>query len=619
MTDIKQLLSTNIYQALINAHSPTAGNPFATLADISGGGGGTVTSVSVVTNQGVSGSVANPTTTPAITLSLGVLTGVTSFNGLVVTANTGVITTGTMGTGSVIAGTTMTLGSDASYDTYYRGSTGVLTRLANGTTGQVLSATTGAAPSWITNGVGTVTSFSAGSGNSLFTTSVATSTTTPALSFSFNTQSANLVYAGPSSGIAAVPTFRALVAADLPTFTQGSVIFAGASGVLSQDNTNFFWNDSTDSLGIGIASPAAALHVVTSSTTLPRGILSDEYVTGTTGARIDMRKARGTVTSPIVIVTGDVLGSFSAWGYGTGSAFVEAGKILFTSIGTIGSVIQSTIQLQTANASGVITTGLTIDQNQNTILVGTLTASTVIGGTTSSSTLTLESTSGTGTTDAIIFKTGSQVEAARFNTSGFLGIGQSNPQYALDILQNTNGDAQIQLLNPSSGSSAHATITLGQTNSSASSMILGFYNSGYSGSGAINANTALIYTSAAGGISIADDNAAGTINFYTAGTTTKRWSISSSGQLLGGTAGTGISIKSGANCKIGTGTLSGGTVTITNTSVTTSSLIFLQDTTSGSLINVGALAVVAGSGSFIVTSTNTLDASTFNYIIFETN
>lgn len=60
-----------------------------------GKGTGSVTTVSVVTNQGVSGSVATATTTPAITLSLGALTGVTSFNGLVVTANTGVITAGT--------------------------------------------------------------------------------------------------------------------------------------------------------------------------------------------------------------------------------------------------------------------------------------------------------------------------------------------------------------------------------------------------------------------------------------------------------------------------------------------------------------------------------------------
>lgn len=44
----------------------------------SGGGGGTVTSVSVVTANGVSGTVANPTTTPAITLTLGDISAATS-------------------------------------------------------------------------------------------------------------------------------------------------------------------------------------------------------------------------------------------------------------------------------------------------------------------------------------------------------------------------------------------------------------------------------------------------------------------------------------------------------------------------------------------------------------
>lgn len=53
-------------------------------------------------------------------------------------------------------------------------------------------------------------------------------------------------------------------------------------------------------------------------------------------------------------------------------------------------------------------------------------AGTIVGGTTASSTLTLESTSGVGTTDAIIFKTGSQVEAARFNTSGGFSVGLTN-------------------------------------------------------------------------------------------------------------------------------------------------------------------------------------------------
>ena len=61
-----------------------------------------VTSLSVTTNQGVSGSFTTGST-PALTISLGALTGVTSLNGLVVTANTGVVTTGTWNA-SVVAG-----------------------------------------------------------------------------------------------------------------------------------------------------------------------------------------------------------------------------------------------------------------------------------------------------------------------------------------------------------------------------------------------------------------------------------------------------------------------------------------------------------------------------------
>lgn len=38
-------------------------------------------------------------------------------------------------------------------------------------------------------------------------------------------------------------------------FTAGSVLFAGASGVYSQDNANFFWDDTNNRLGLGTATP----------------------------------------------------------------------------------------------------------------------------------------------------------------------------------------------------------------------------------------------------------------------------------------------------------------------------------------------------------------------------
>lgn len=93
------------------------------------------------------------------------------------------------------------------------------------------------------------------------------------------------------------------------------------------------------------------------------------------------------------------------------------------------------------------------------------------------------------------------------------------------------------------------------------------------------------------------------------------------GNIIATTAGKGLQVKGGSNAKIGTGTLTGGTVTISTTAVTANSRIFITDTTTGSLVNVGSLVVstkTAGSG-FVVTSTNALDASTFDWMIVEQN
>ena len=45
------------------------------------------------------------------------------------------------------------------------------------------------------------------------------------------------------------------------TMTAGSVLFAGTSGVLTQDNANLFYDNTNDRLGIGTVSPITQLHV----------------------------------------------------------------------------------------------------------------------------------------------------------------------------------------------------------------------------------------------------------------------------------------------------------------------------------------------------------------------
>jgi hypothetical protein len=50
----------------------------------------------------------------------------------------------------------------------------------------------------------------------------------------------------------------------LSSMTEGSVLFAGVGGILSQDNTNFFWDDTNNRLGIGVT-PSVGLHVVSTN------------------------------------------------------------------------------------------------------------------------------------------------------------------------------------------------------------------------------------------------------------------------------------------------------------------------------------------------------------------
>ena len=75
----------------------------------------------------------------------------------------GTITSGTWGTGAVIGGATITLGSDATGDVYYRNASGVLTRLAAGSDADVLTLASGI-PSWATPTVGDITGVTAGNG-----------------------------------------------------------------------------------------------------------------------------------------------------------------------------------------------------------------------------------------------------------------------------------------------------------------------------------------------------------------------------------------------------------------------------------------------------------------------
>jgi hypothetical protein len=85
---------------------------------------GTVTTVSIVTANGVSGSTANPTTTPAITITLGAITP-SSVNGNTITAGTGTLTLSTFTL--TVAGTASVSGTNTGDQTSVSGNAGTVT------------------------------------------------------------------------------------------------------------------------------------------------------------------------------------------------------------------------------------------------------------------------------------------------------------------------------------------------------------------------------------------------------------------------------------------------------------------------------------------------------------
>lgn len=125
-------------------------------------------------------------------------------------------------------------------DILYASTTGVLSRLADVATGNAL----------ISGGVGVAPSY----GKIGLTTHV----------------SGTLPVANGGTGTATA-------------FTAGSVIFAGASGVYSQDNASLFFDNTNNRLGIGTATPAVKLAIVgTDAVLIPVGTTA-ERPTGATG------------------------------------------------------------------------------------------------------------------------------------------------------------------------------------------------------------------------------------------------------------------------------------------------------------------------------------------------
>src|SRR3989338_1702039 len=96
--------------------------------------------------------------------------------------------------------------------------------------------------------------------------------------------------------------------------TAGSVLFAGTSGILQQDNANLFWDDSADRLGIGTATPGAKLDVRGAANAWTGIFLADSTAgqsfgldvrAGTNSSDMSLRVMNRALNSTYFLVRGD--------------------------------------------------------------------------------------------------------------------------------------------------------------------------------------------------------------------------------------------------------------------------------------------------------------------------
>jgi uncharacterized membrane protein YiaA len=129
------------------------------------------------------------------------------------------------------------------------------------------------------------------------------------------------------------------------TFTAGSAVFAGVSGVYSQDNANYFWDNTNKRLGIAIAAaPVKTLHV--------GGSTRVEAVSGVTydieSATVNTTDTTLTTLQTVAIPTGTVV---------LIEARIHAKKTAGAGVGSVGDGNAYIRTVKAKNVGGVVTIG----------------------------------------------------------------------------------------------------------------------------------------------------------------------------------------------------------------------------------------------------------------------
>jgi len=642
-------------------------------------GTGTVTGVSVTTANGVSGSVATSTTTPAITLTLGNITPTTVSTGDTTVAGNLTFS----GTGRRI---TANMNSATATDRLFFQSNNV---------------NTSSFVSVMPNGTATTSAFLAEAGSDPANNSTVSITATSTIMTINSTR----------RGTGAFLPLRTSAGNGIQGITQdilGNIVIGGDAALATTATDRFLYLNSMAGLPTGTptASPLGANGAMLGKTPITVDSSNNLLYFYSGGAWRTSNAGAGTVTSVSVVGANGFTGSSSGGatpaltlatsvtgvlkGNGTAisasnvtddaqvklSSFTSPGDLIYgTGAGTIttlsvgsntqvltltggvptwaapvagaaaaGSLTGTTVAINVVNytaetIAGSGNTDLAISMpfignnvaNHNVTVTGGKTNMTT-GGPTQAGSVTIQGGLGTSQSNGSGTVTGGNVNISAGNQRDQTesSIGASNGtggDVVLSAGSGTNGGSiqfktgsgltlteRLRILNTGSwsvGSSGTAYGTTGQVLTSAGDAPPAWQTP------ATNGTVTNVSVTTANGVSgsVATSTTTPAITL-TLGAITPS-SVDSSGNISVTTAGSGLKIKEGANAKMGIATLTAGTVSVTNTSVTAVSRIFLTIQTPGGTPGAVYVSTRSVGASFDITSTSGPDTSDVAWMIVE--
>lgn len=444
------------------------------------------------------------------------------------------------------------------------------------------------------------------------------------------------------------PTF---VGTTLSGMTAGSVLFAGTSGLVSQDNTNLFWNNTSKRLGIGTATPNNTFQVANlinfndANWSMFIGFSAGANAANYAGGAdqnmfIGYQAGAGTV--PDVDIGDGILNlgvgyqALYANTTGTYNTAIGSGSLSQNTTGTLNvgiglnSLVYNTtgsynfgIGSQSCFNNKLGSYNIAIGANS---LLGAFNATnasyniaigfqTLYGITTGNSNITIGYQSGYSITTGsnnIIF--GSNVDLPAVSSSNMLSM--NNLIYATGLTAYSTPTSTVSTGNVGIGVQApSAALHLKAGTATASSAPL-----------KLTSGT-LLTTAEAGAMEFLTDKFYGTITTGAARktfaflesptfTTPNIGTANASGSLTFTTVASGVVLKQGSNGKCGTFVANGATpVTISNTSVAITDTIVISLNTVGGTVGVQPhVATITAATGFTVICT-ALDSSIYNYAI----